>query len=484
MANDLNPPTADAIQRLKTVLGPKGWTTDPAEMAPLLLEERGLYRGRAALLARPASTAEVAAVVKVCAETGTAIVPQGGNTGMMGGATPFEHGQEILLSLARMNRIRALDPLNYTITVDAGCVLANVQKAAEDADRLFPLSLGAEGTCQIGGNLSTNAGGVQVLRYGMARDLVLGLEVVLPDGRVLEALRGLRKDNTGYDLKQLFLGAEGTLGVITAAVLKLFSRPRAGETAFIAVREPKAAIELLARLRDGTGDAVTAFELISRTALGMVLRHIPGTADPLAQPYDWYVLTDCASGDAGGGLREAVENVLAAAIDDGLAFDATLAANAQQSKAMWRMRDSITEAQKPEGGSIKHDVSVPVSSVAAFIAEATAACLNAIPGSRPVTFGHVGDGNIHFNLSQPFDEPREGPARDRFIARWDEINRLVHDIVQRMSGSISAEHGIGRRKLHELEHYKSPVEIELMRTLKRTLDPRDIMNPGKVVSGS
>ena len=482
MANDLTPGRKHAVERLKALLGPRGWTAEPADLAPRLLEERGIYRGNAALLARPASTAEVAAIVKLCAETATPIVPQGGNTGMMGGATPFEHGGEILLSLERMNRIRALDPLNYTITVEAGCILANVQKAAEDADRLFPLSLGAEGTCQIGGNLSTNAGGVQVLKYGMARDLVLGLEVVLPDGRVLDSLRGLRKDNTGYDLKQLFLGAEGTLGIITAAVLKLFPRPRETETAFIAVRDPPAAIELLSRLRDGTGDAVSAFELISRTALDMVLRNIPGSADPLAEPHEWYVLTDCASGDSGGGLREAVETTLAAAIDNGLALDATLAASAQQGKAMWRLRDSITEAQKPEGGSIKHDVSVPVSSVAKFIAEATAACARAIPGCRPVTFGHVGDGNIHFNVSQPEGEPREGPVRDAFMARWDEINRLVHDIVQRMNGSISAEHGIGRRKLAELAHYKSPIEIELMRLLKRTLDPHNIMNPGKVVA--
>jgi FAD/FMN-containing dehydrogenase len=434
------------------------------------------------MLVRPATAAEVATVVKICAETRTALVPQGGNTGMMGGATPFEHGGEILLSLARMNRIRALDPLNYTITVEAGCILANVQKAAEDADRLFPLSLGAEGTCQIGGNLSTHAGGVQVLKYGMMRDLVLGLEVVLPDGRVLEALRGLRKDNTGYDLKQLFLGAEGTLGVITAAVLKLFPRPRTTETALVAVRDPTAAIELLSRLRAGTGDAVTAFELISRTALGMVLAHIPDTMDPLAKPYDWYVLTDCASGDAGAGLREAVETTLASAIEDGLAYDATLAASAQQAKAMWRLRDSITEAQKPEGGSIKHDVSVPVSWVADFIAEATSTIARAIPGCRPVTFGHVGDGNIHFNVSQPADEPHEGPVRAAFLARWDEINRLVHDIVLRMNGSISAEHGIGRRKLNELAHYKSPVELELMRLIKRSLDPHNIMNPGKVVT--
>ena len=482
MATTISSRQETAIERLKAALGPKGWTADPAELAPHLLEERGIYRGRSPVMVKPVSTAEVAAVVAICAETGTPLVPQGGNTGMMGGATPFERGDEVLISMSRMNCIRALDPLNYTMTVEAGCILANIQKAAEDADRLFPLSLGAEGTCQIGGNLSTNAGGVQVLRYGMARDLVLGLEVVLPDGRILDSLRALRKDNTGYDLKQLFLGAEGTLGVITAAVLKLFPRPREVETAFIAVRDPAAAIELLARLRNGTGDTVTAFEMISRTALDMVFAHIPGTTDPLAKRYDWYVLTDCSSGDSGGGLRAALEQTLADAIEAGLAFDATLAASAQQSKAMWRIRDSITEAQKPEGGSIKHDVSVPVSSVADFIAEATAVVSRAIPGSRPVAFGHVGDGNIHFNLSQPANEPREGPVRDRFIARWGEINRLVHDIVRRMNGSISAEHGIGRRKLEELVHYKSPVEIELMRTLKRALDPKNIMNPGKVVA--
>jgi len=482
MSDTLTSRQNSALDRLKAAVGPKGWTDDPAELAPRLLEERGHYRGRTALLIRPASTAEVASVIGICAETGTPVVPQGGNTGMMGGATPFEHGGEVLLSLARMNKVRELDALNYTITVDAGCILANIQKAAEDADRLFPLSIGAEGTCQIGGNLSTNAGGVQVLRYGMARDLVLGLEVVLPDGRVLDGLRGLRKDNTGYDLKQLFLGAEGTLGVITGAVLKLFPRPRQVETAFIAVRDPAAAIELLARLRNGTGDAVTAFELISRTALGMVLAHIPGSVDPLAEPHDWYVLTDCSSGDSGGSLRAAVEQTLSDAIEAGLAFDATLAASAQQSKAMWRMRDSITEAQKPEGGSIKHDVSVPVSSVADFIAEASAICARTIPGCRPVVFGHVGDGNIHFNVSQPASEPKQGTARETFLARWGELNRLVHDVVRRMNGSISAEHGIGRRKIDELVRYKSPLEIELMRTIKRTLDPKNIMNPGKVVA--
>jgi FAD/FMN-containing dehydrogenase len=480
MATVLRQASAAALDRLKAIVGPKGWTADPSEMAPHLLEERGHYRGRAALLLRPASTAEIADVVKICAETGTAIVPQGGNTGMMGGATPFEHGGEVLVCLSRMNRIRKLDALNYTMTVEAGCVLAAIQRAADDADRLFPLSLGAEGTCQIGGNLSTNAGGVQVLRYGMARDLVLGLEVVVADGRVWDGLRSLRKDNTGYDLKQLFLGAEGTLGIITAAVLKLFPRPREMETAFVAVRDPAAAIELLARVRDGTGDAVVAFELISRTALDMVLRHIPGTQDPLAERHAWYALIECASGDSGG-LKEALEKTLESALDAGLIHDAALAASAQQSKAMWRIRESITEAQKPEGGSIKHDVSVPVSSVADFITEASSAVARAIPGIRPVAFGHVGDGNIHFNLSQPANESKDGPERTAFLARWEEINRIVHDIVARMGGSISAEHGIGRRKVGELAHYKSPLEIELMRTLKRTLDPQNILNPGKVV---
>lgn len=481
MATVLRQASAATLERLKAIVGPKGWTSDPAEMAPHLLEERGHYRGRAALLVRPASTDDVAAIVKACAETGTALVPQGGNTSMMGGATPFEHGGEVLLSLSRMNRIRVLDALNYTMTVEAGCVLATIQKAADDADRLFPLSLGAEGTCQIGGNLSTNAGGIQVLRYGMARDLVLGLEVVLADGRVWNGLRSLRKDNTGYDLKQLFLGAEGTLGIITAAVLKLFAKPRETETAFVAVRDPAAAIELLARVRAGTGDAVTAFELISHTALEMVLKHIPGAQDPLSARHDWYALIDCASGDSGGGLKAALEKALEAALEAGLIHDATMAASAQQAKALWRLRESITEAQKPEGGSIKHDVSVPVSSVATFIAEASAAVARAVPGIRPVAFGHVGDGNIHFNLSQPANENKEGPERAAFLARWEEVNRIVHDIVARMGGSISAEHGIGRRKLGELVHYKSPLEIELMRTLKRTLDPQNILNPGKVV---
>jgi FAD/FMN-containing dehydrogenase len=473
-------PSGATLDRLKAVVGPDAWASDEEAMTSHVVDERKLHRGRAAMLLRPASTDEVAAVVKICAETGVAIVPQGGNTGMMGGAIPNEHGNEILLCLSRMNRIRAIDPLNYTLTAEAGCILANVQKAANDADRLFPLSLGAEGTCQIGGNLSTNAGGVQVLRYGMARDLTLGLEVVLPDGRVLDGLRGLRKDNTGYDLKQLFLGAEGTLGIITAAVLKLFPRPRSVITCFAAVRDPAASIDLLARLRAGAGDTVTAFELVGRTPLEMVLARIPGTSDPLGERHDWYVLTECSAGEWGG-LRDAVERVLASAMEDGLVLDATLAGSGSQASALWRLRESIPEAIKREGGSLRHDVSVPVSSVSAFIADASAAVTRAISGVRTVVFGHVGDGNIHFNLSQPVHELADSAAGEAFLARSEEIARIVHDIVNGMNGSISAEHGIGRLKLRELVRYKSPIEIELMRVLKRALDPGNIMNPGKVV---
>ncbi len=469
-------PTADVLQRLKEAVGPKGWISDPHDIEPHLVEPRGLYRGRTPLVLRPATTEEVAAVVKICAEAGVGVVPQGGNTGLVGGSVPDERGDEILLSLGRMNAVRTIDPENDTITVEAGCVLADVQAAAVAADRLFPLSLGAEGSCQIGGNLSTNAGGTAVLRYGNARDLVLGLEVVLPDGSVWDGLRGLRKDNTGYNLKQLFIGAEGTLGIITAAVLRLFPTPREVQTALAGVADPRAAVALFRHARDAAGEALSACELVPRIGLDFVLRHVAGTRDPLAEPHPWYVLLELAAFSESAGLRKTLESLLADAAGKGLVRDATLAASAEQAQGLWRLREAVSEAQAPEGGSIKHDVAVPLSRVADFIVEASAAVEERLPGIRPVAFGHLGDGNIHFNLSQPM-----GADREAFLARWDEFNLLVHDIVMKMGGSFSAEHGIGRLKREELMRYKSPVEVALMRRLKAALDPKGIMNPGKVV---
>ncbi len=465
-----------AYARLKEIVGPRGWTDTPEDLAPHVSEGRGLFHGDAPLLLRPRNTGEVSEIVAVCAEAQIGIVPQGGNTGLCGGAVPRPDKGEIILSLARMNRIRALDPANFTLTAEAGCILADIQAAAEDADRLFPLSLGAEGSCMIGGNLSTNAGGVGVLRYGTARDLVLGLEVVLPDGRVWDGLRGLRKDATGYDLKQLFIGAEGTLGIITAAVLKLFPRPRQTETALAGLASAKAAVALLAMAREYSGDAVTAFELLPRIGLDFVRRHFADVPAPLSNEHDWYVLVELTSSRPGNDLRPALEGLLQGALDDGLIEDATIAANSAQARALWRLREVMPEAQKFEGASVKHDVSVPVSAIAEFIRHAGAAVEKAVPGARLVVFGHIGDGNVHFNLSQP-----EGADGQEFLARWQEVNRIVHDIVVAMGGSISAEHGIGQLKIAELERIRSPLELELMRRLKATLDPVGIMNPGKLL---
>ena len=463
----------DAIAR---ILGPKGIVTDPQAMEPHLVELRGLYRGRTPMVVRPAATEEVAGVVRLCAQAGVPIVPQGGNTSLCGGSVPFEHGREILLSLSRMNRIREVDPLDYTITVEAGCILQHVQQAAAEADRLFPLSLGAEGSCEIGGNLSTNAGGINTLRYGNARDLVLGLEVVLPDGQVWHGLRRLRKDNTGYDLKHWFIGAEGTLGIITAAVLKLFPRPREEVTAFVAVDSVAGSVELLSRLRTATGDAITAFEYMARFGVSLAIKHVSGVRDPFVRPYDHYALLRASAGRAESGLREIIEETLAAAMAGGLVLDAVLAETEQQVRDLWRIREGIVEGQIPEGGSIKHDVSIPVSRVAAFIEQANAAVARTIPGARPCPFGHIGDGNIHYNVTQP-----EGADRAAYLARWAELNDVVHRIVASLGGSISAEHGIGRLKRDELTHYKSAVELDLMRRLKRAVDPQNIMNPGKVL---
>jgi D-lactate dehydrogenase (cytochrome) len=445
-------------------------------MAPHLEELRGRYRGAALALVKPASTTEVAAVVSIAATAQVPVVPQGGNTGLVGGQVPPEDGRALLVNLTRMNRIRDLDPVDNTITVEAGCLLANVQAAAAEAERLFPLSLAAEGSCQIGGNLSTNAGGIHVLRYGNMRDLVLGLEVVLADGRVWDGLRRLRKDNTGYDLKQLFIGAEGTLGIITAAVLRLYPAPAQKATAFIGLADVEHAMAILERARAVAGDQLDCVELMPRLGLEFTLRHIPDTSDPLGDPHPWYLLLELASGRAGDHLAETLEALLAEAFDDGLIADAALAASAAQAAAFWRLREGMSEAQKPEGGSIKHDISVPVSRIPAFLARAIPLVEDMIPGVRPVPFGHLGDGNLHFNLSQPEDGDREV-----FLDRWEEINRAVHELVVEMGGSISAEHGIGRMKVEELKHFKSAVELELMARVKAALDPDNLMNPGKVL---
>jgi FAD/FMN-containing dehydrogenase len=425
---------------------------------------------------RPAATGEVAAVVKLCAETGTAIVPQGGNTGMSGAATPPASGGAIVLQMGRMNRIIGIDTLNNTITVEAGCVLANVQQAARDAGRLFPLSLAAEGSCQIGGNLATNAGGINVLRYGNTRDLTLGLQAVLPDGRIWDGLRGLRKDNTGYDLKQVFIGSEGTLGIITAAVLKLFPLPRTTVTAMVAVAAPSAAVELLALLRDACGDRVSAFELISRRCVELVLAHVPGARAPLVGTSPWYVLTELAEPSPDGPLRGEFQRAMERAVERGLALDAAIAANEAQRAGLWRIRESIPEASRAPEALYRHDISIPISRIPEFIEEAGEALERAFPGARVICFGHLGDGNLHYNCFVP------GRRRDDAAAlAATDVNRTVLDVVQRYGGSFSAEHGIGQAKRADLARYKGALEVEMMRALKRAFDPRNLMNPGKVL---
>jgi FAD/FMN-containing dehydrogenase len=466
----------DLPAQLAAIVGARGLVTAADEMAPYLADWRDLYKGDAIAVVRPATTAEVAAVVRLCAETRTPIVPQGGNTGMCGAATPDTAGNAIVLCLSRMNRIVEVNALNNTMTVEAGCILANVQQAAADVDRLFPLSLGGEGSCVIGGNISTNAGGINVLRYGNTRDLVLGLEAVLPDGRVWNGLRGLRKDNTGYDLKHLFIGAEGTLGIVTQAVLKLFPRPHGNVTAFAGITHPAQAVELLAVLREHCGDGISAFELISRECLEMVVRRIPGTRDPLSSPHPWYVLTELTSARDDGSLRATVEQALAAGIERTLVNDVALAETAAQGKALWRMRESIPDAAKAEGLVYRHDIAVAVSQIPEFIATGSRALEAAFPGVRIICFGHLGDGNLHFNAFVP------GRSRSDTAARtMSDVNRLVHDIVQKFGGSISAEHGIGQSKRAELAHYKSANELDLMRSVKHALDPYNLMNPGKVL---
>ena len=463
------------LDRMAGIVGAKNIITDADAMVPYLKEWRDLFRGKAQGIVRPGSTAEVAELVKLAAETGTVLVPQGGNTGLVGGQIPISEGREVILSLQRLDKVRAVDTDGDTMIVEAGVTLKRAQDAAEAAGRLFPLSLASEGSCTIGGNLSTNAGGTAVLAYGNARELCMGLEVVLPDGRIWNGLRQLRKDNTGYDLKNLFIGAEGTLGIITAAVLKLFPAPAARAPAFLAVPDPAAALELLNAAKAGAGGTLTTFELMPRIGMDFVLRHASGTRDPLSEPSPWYVLMEVSAQQASG-LDEHVETFLGEALEKGIVTDAALAGSLTQRSDFWKLREMLSEVQTYEGGSIKHDVSVPIHATPEFLARAIAAVEAMVPGCRPVPFGHLGDGNIHFNVSQPVGADKAG-----FLARWSEMNEAVHAIVAELHGSISAEHGIGRLKRDLLPGVKDPVELDLMRTLKRTLDPKRILNPGAVL---
>ena len=471
-ATAVAPLSSDLIARFRAVVGDKYAVTDAADIAPYVTEERDLFHGRSPLVLRPGSTAEVAAICKIASEYKIALVPQGGNTGLVGGQTP--HNGEVVVSMRRLDKIREIDPASNTMTCEAGVVLQIAQQKAAEVDRLFPLSLGAEGSCTIGGNLSTNAGGTAALAYGVAREMALGLEVVLADGRILNLLSKLKKDNTGYDLRNLFIGAEGTLGFITAATLKLFPKPRAIETAFVGLKSPAEALKLLTLSQGIAAGSLTSFELLADIAVDFSVRHGIDVRNPMEGKHPWYVLMELSS--SRDDARAALEAILEKGLDDDILDDAVIAASLSQRQAFWKLRDEMSAAQKPEGGSIKHDISVPVAAVPAFIAEADAAVVKLIPGSRPVPFGHLGDGNIHYNVSQPVG----GNAAD-FLARWHEVNAVVFEIVMRMGGSISAEHGIGVLKRDELPDVKDKVAISLMRGIKGMLDPLGIMNPGKVL---
>ena len=465
-------PAPDVISSIRNIVGEKG-VVEGDDQAPFLSEWRGRWPGEAALIVMPASTAQVAEIVKLCAAENVAITPQGGNTGLVGGQIPS--GSEILLSLKRMRAIRDVSPLNNTMTVDAGLTLAEAQEAADNADRLFPLSIGSEGSCQIGGVISTNAGGVNVLRYGNTRDLVLGLEAVMPDGEIWNGLKRLRKNNTGYDIKQLLIGGEGTLGIVTGAVLKLFPKPADTVTAFAAVDDADKAVALLSYLQNATGGAATSFELMSRRCIDLVLKHIPQTRDPLAAPSPYYTLMEFSSGEASG-LRETMERVLEGALNDGLIVDAAIADNETQAKMFWHIRHSISEAINGEGLGARHDVSVATSDIPAFLEKAGAAVETIAPDARIVAFGHIGDGNVHYDIVPP-----EGSAPDALDDLRPTIENAVYDVIDTFDGSISAEHGVGRHRRDSLAKRKSAVELNAMRAIKNALDPKGIMNPGKML---
>ncbi|ODA67308.1 putative FAD-linked oxidoreductase [Methyloligella halotolerans] len=473
---ELKAPSPDILQQFVAIVGEAHAISDAGAMAPYLHEWRDRYHGKAALVLMPGSVDEVSQILALANQTGTAIVPQGGNTGLVGGQIPSEAGDEILLNLSRLNRIREIDLAGNCMTVEAGLVLAQAQDVALNAHRLFPLRIASEGSCQIGGVLSTNAGGTAVLAYGNARDLVLGLEVVLADGRVWDGLKPLRKDNSGYDLKHLFMGAEGTLGVITAAVIRLFPIPAETATAMVGFRSLQDAAAFFDRAYQFGATELTAFEIIPRIGIEFVTRHFEGTKDPLQKSHAWYALVEFSSANADAGLASGVEALLAEALEAGEIADGTIAHSLDQAGALWRLREDMSEAQKYEGGSIKHDVSVPVADIPEFITRADQLIQLMVPGARPVPFGHYGDGNIHYNISQP-------PGQDKaiFLSHWEAVNAAVHEIVLDLGGSISAEHGVGQAKRDMLPHAKSEVELELMRSIKRTLDPKGILNPGKVV---
>ena len=466
----------DLLPALHDVLGEAGLITDAERMQSYLSDWRNAYRGQAAAVLRPGTTEEVAAAVRLCAQAGVALVPQGGNTGLCGGSIPDASGAQMVLSLTRLKRIREVDVANATITVEAGVILQQLQDAAAEVGRLFPLSLGAEGSCTVGGNLATNAGGTAVLRYGNMRDLALGLEVVLPDGRIWDGLRGLRKDNTGYDLKQLFIGSEGTLGIITAAVLKLFPALRSLTTAWVALPSPQAAVTLLGQMRGLCGDRLTGFELMSRQSLEFVLRHVAGASDPFAEGHPWYVLIELSDTQPDAALNDLLEQGLGEAFEQALVLDAVVAGSQAQVEALWALREGISEAQNHEGPSLKHDISVPVSRIPDFIARTDRALQQAFPGVRIVAYGHVGDGNLHYNISKP-----PGSDDAPFKVQAEAIMRVIYDSTLEDDGSISAEHGLGQSKRAAAQHYKAPLELELMRSIKQALDPAGLMNPGKLL---
>ena len=468
--------TDSLLARLAAIIGEANVLTSEHDKAPYTRERRDLYHGRCPAVLRPGSSDEIAAIVKLAAAERQPIVPQGGNTGLVGGQVPDESGREIVLSLERLNRIRAIDRDGETMIVEAGAVLETIHEAAAGKGLMFPLTLGAMGSCRIGGNISTNAGGTNVLAYGNTRDLVLGLEVVLADGRIWNGLRRLKKDNTGYDLKQLFIGGEGTLGIITAAVLKLFPQPKGQAVAFAGLESPQAALQLLHSMRDAAGTALTGFEIIPRLGMDFVFRHLPGARDPLTESHPWYVLAEVSSSRSETDAAALLEAGFAASLDDGTVTDAVVAASLQQASAFWAMRHGLSEVQRHEGGSIKHDVSVPVASVPELIDRASAAITQAMPGARPLPFGHLGDGNIHLNVTQPPDMDKQA-----FLARWNEINAIVHAIVVELGGSISAEHGIGVLKRDLLKTVKEPVELEMMRRIKQAFDPDNILSPGRIL---